>query len=73
MFSDETTLILHQKGKRFAMGHLRFGELRITSFDLLRHALAGKHWRCSECNKKLHSSSGMAIHMYQVHKIDVKT
>ena len=31
VFSDETTLILHQKGKQLALGHLRFGVLRITS------------------------------------------
>lgn len=40
---------------------------------LLTCVRAGKHWKCSECNKKLHSANGMAIHMYQVHKIDVKT
>lgn len=44
-FADETTLIVHQKGK---------------------------HFKCTECSKRLNSVGGCAIHLLQVHRIEIK-
>lgn len=45
-FADETTLIIHQKGK---------------------------HFKCTECSKRLNSVGGCAIHLLQVHRIEIKS
>lgn len=44
IFSDENTLIQHQKNK---------------------------HFKCAECNRKLNTAQGLAVHSYQVHKVTV--
>ncbi|RKP40354.1 hypothetical protein BJ085DRAFT_18812 [Dimargaris cristalligena] len=37
---------------------------------LINHQKA-RHFKCSECNKRLNTANGMVIHVGQVHKIKV--
>lgn len=37
---------------------------------LIQHQKA-KHFRCGECNRKLNTAQGLAVHSYQVHKVSV--
>ncbi len=30
-----------------------------------------KHYKCPECNRKLNTSRGLAVHAYQVHKLSI--
>ena len=38
---------------------------------LVTHQKA-KHFRCSECGRKLSTAQGLAVHSYQVHKISIR-
>ncbi|KEG03395.1 zinc finger protein, putative [Plasmodium vinckei vinckei] len=39
---------------------------------LIQHQKA-KHFKCSQCNRKLDVASGLVVHMMQVHKTNLKT
>lgn len=39
---------------------------------LIQHQKA-KHFRCAECNRKLNTAQGLAVHSYQVHKVTVSS
>lgn len=46
--------------------------LRIWCVTVAYVRYTGKHFKCTECNKRLNSVGGMSIHLFQVHRIEVK-